>query len=173
MRSRKWRELAKIHGNFTGPWQSKSKQYLPVSNSGGRFSDDARAARGDHDISKPTKWTSPKYGNLAHSLIDIKQTKFVAFGSPLPPILNLMPRVYLLFQCRNGWHCQFLEVDLKTSLPGKLHFASSQKIIELVEHAWGFTDQDARSMVNQGIEMGRDLIFLNLTDEQYAALRVR
>jgi hypothetical protein len=63
--------------------------------------------------------------------------------------------------------------DLKTSLPRKLHFASSQKIIELVEHAGGFTGQDARSMVNQGIEMARGGIFLNLTDEQYAALRVR
>ncbi|MGA2753225.1 MAG: hypothetical protein ABSE53_05610 [Terracidiphilus sp.] len=84
-----------------------------------------------------------------------------------------MLRVYLSFQCRNGWHCQFLEDDLKTTLPRKLHFASSQKVIELVEHAAGFPDQDARSMVNQGIEMGRGGIFLNLTDEQYAALRVR
>jgi len=80
-------------------------------------------------------------------------------------------RVYLSFQHRKGWHCQFLEEDLKTSLPRKLHFASSQKIIELVEHTGGFTDQDALSMVNQGIEMGRGGIFLKLTEEQYAALR--
>jgi hypothetical protein len=25
-------------------------------------------------------------------------------------------RVYLSFQCRDGWHCQFLEADLKTPL---------------------------------------------------------
>jgi hypothetical protein len=84
-----------------------------------------------------------------------------------------MPCVYLSFQCRNGWHCQFLEEDLKTSLPRKLHFASPQKIIELVEHAGGFTDQDARSMVNQAIETGRGGIFLSLSGEQYAALRIR
>ena len=65
------------------------------------------------------------------------------------------------------------ESDLKTSLPRKLHFASSQKLSNSWTGVGGFTDQDARSMVNQGIEMGRDLIFLNLTDEQYAALRVR
>jgi hypothetical protein len=80
-------------------------------------------------------------------------------------------RVYLSFQCRNGWHCQFLEPDLKTSLPRKLHFASSYKVIELIERAGGFTDQDSRSMVNHGIEMGRGGIFLSLTEEQYAKLK--
>jgi hypothetical protein len=84
-----------------------------------------------------------------------------------------MPRVYMSFMLRDGWHCQFLEEDLKTSLPRKLHFASSKKIIELVEHAGGFTGNDARMMVNQGIEIGRGGIFLTLTDEQYAALRVK
>jgi hypothetical protein len=79
----------------------------------------------------------------------------------------------MYFQCRNGWDCQFLEQDLKTSLPRKLHFASSDKVIELVERGGGFTDQDARSMVNHGIEMGRGGIFLRLTEEQYAALMKR
>jgi hypothetical protein len=46
-------------------------------------------------------------------------------------------RVYMSFQSRNGWHCQFLEADLKTSLPRKLHFASPEKIIELVERGGG------------------------------------
>ena len=27
-------------------------------------------------------------------------------------------RVYMYFQYRNGWHCQFLEADLKTPLSG-------------------------------------------------------
>jgi hypothetical protein len=79
----------------------------------------------------------------------------------------------LSFQHRNGWRCQFLEQDLKTSLPRKLHFASSQKIIELVERAGGFTDNDARLMVRQGIEMGRGGIFLKLTEEQYEKLSRR
>jgi hypothetical protein len=50
------------------------------------------------------------------------------------------------FQCRNGWHCQFLEQDLKTALPRKLHFASSAKVIELVERGGGITDQESRLM---------------------------
>lgn len=80
-------------------------------------------------------------------------------------------RVYLSFQLRNGWHCQFLEPDLKTSLPRKLHFTSSDKVIELIERAGGFTDQDSRSMVNHAIEMGRGGIFLDLTPDQYEKLK--
>jgi hypothetical protein len=45
-------------------------------------------------------------------------------------------RVYMVFQDRYGWHCQFLEADLKTPLPRKLTFASPDKIIELVERWW-------------------------------------
>ena len=82
-------------------------------------------------------------------------------------------RVYLSFQYRDGWHCQFLEADLKTALPRKLHFASPDKLIELVERGGGFTDQDTRSAVNHGIEIGRGGIFLKLTEEQYAKLRKR
>ena len=41
------------------------------------------------------------------------------------------------FQCRDGWHCQFLDEDLKTPLPSKLHFASSDKVVELVERGGG------------------------------------
>jgi hypothetical protein len=82
-------------------------------------------------------------------------------------------RVYLSFQCRDGWHCQFLEADLKTALPRKLRFASPDKLIELIERGGGFTDQDTRLAVNHGIEMGRGGIFLKLTEEQYAKLRKR
>ena len=79
-------------------------------------------------------------------------------------------RVYLSFQDRHGWHCQFLEADLKTALPRKLCFKSADKIVEMVEHGGGFKDQEARMMLDQGIEMGRGGVFLNLTEEQYAKL---
>jgi len=82
-------------------------------------------------------------------------------------------RVYLSFQFRDGWQCQFLEADLQTPLPKKLHFASSDKVIELVERAGGFIDQETRLMVDQGIEMGRGGLFLQLTEEQYAKLTMR
>ena len=39
-------------------------------------------------------------------------------------------RVYMSFQDRYGWHCQFLEADLKTALPRKLHFTSAEKVID-------------------------------------------
>jgi hypothetical protein len=41
--------------------------------------------------------------------------------------LNDRHRVYMSFQDRNGWHCQFLEADLKTSLPKRLPFTSPDK----------------------------------------------
>jgi hypothetical protein len=59
---------------------------------------------------------------------------------------------------------------LRTPLPRRLHFASSDKIVELVERGGGFSDQESRLMLNQGIERGRGGVFLNLTDEQYAKL---
>jgi hypothetical protein len=82
-------------------------------------------------------------------------------------------RVYLSFQFRDGWQCQFLEQDLKTALPRKLHFASSDKLIELVKRAGGFTDQETWLMVDQDIAMGRGGLFLQLTEEQYAKLTMR
>ena len=82
-------------------------------------------------------------------------------------------RVYLSFQDRHGWQCQFLEADLQTPLPKRLHFSSSDKVVELVERDGGITDQESRLMLEQGISMGRGGAFLRLTDEQYAALRKR
>lgn len=80
-------------------------------------------------------------------------------------------RVYMSFMDRDGWQCQFLEADLKTPLPKRLHFASPDKIIELVERGGGFKDQESRLMLDQGISMGRGGVYLSLTDDQYAKLK--
>jgi hypothetical protein len=80
-------------------------------------------------------------------------------------------RVYLYFQCRESWHCQFLEPDLKTPLPRQFNFATSDKVIALIERGGGFIDQESRMMVNQGIEKGRGGVFLSLTEEQYTKLK--
>jgi hypothetical protein len=72
-------------------------------------------------------------------------------------------RVYMSFMDRYGWHCQFLEADLQTTLPRKLTFASPDKIVEMVERGGGFKDQ--------GIATGRGGVYLSLTDEQYAKLK--
>jgi hypothetical protein len=74
------------------------------------------------------------------------------------------------FMDRYGWHCQFLEEDLRTPLPRKLTFKSPEKIIELVERAGGFKDQESRLMLDLEIAMGRGGVFLSLRDEQYAKL---
>jgi hypothetical protein len=97
-----------------------------------------------------------------------------AYSSPILVLManpNARRRVYMSFQDRQGWQCQFLESDLNTPLPRRLHFTSADKVVELVERAGGFTDQETRLMVNQGISMGRGGLFLNLTEEQYAKLR--
>lgn len=84
---------------------------------------------------------------------------------------NAHHRVYMSFQDRFGWQCEFLEADLRTALHRRLHFSSSDKIIELVERGGGFRDQESRMMLDQGISMGRGGVFLNLTEEQYAKLK--
>ena len=77
----------------------------------------------------------------------------------------------MYFQYRNGWQCRFLEQDLKTSLPRKLHFKSPDKVIKLVERGGGITDQESRLMLDQAIVTGRGGVFLNLMAEQYAKLK--
>jgi hypothetical protein len=61
-------------------------------------------------------------------------------------------------------------LDLKTSLPRKLNFASPGKVIELVNRGGGLPDQESRLMLDEAIATGRGGVFLNLTAEQYARL---
>jgi hypothetical protein len=82
-------------------------------------------------------------------------------------------RVYLYFQFRQGWHCQFLEADLKTSLPRKPVLADSEMLIGLVERGGGLPDLASRQALDQAIAKGRGGVFLDLTPEQYARLRQR
>jgi len=77
------------------------------------------------------------------------------------------------FQCRNGWHGQFLEQDLKTPLPKKLCFASLGKVVELVERGGGLSNLESRQALDQAIEIGRGGVFLSLTGEQYSKLLIR
>jgi hypothetical protein len=58
---------------------------------------------------------------------------------------------------------EFLEQDLKTPLPCRLHFKSSDKV---VERGGGITDQESRLMLDKAIAKGRGGIFLELTVDQ-------
>ncbi len=70
-----------------------------------------------------------------------------------------------------GWHCQYLEEDLKTSLPRKLTFATSAKILELAQHAGALRDLACRQAIEHGISVGRGGVWLMLTQEQYGKLQ--
>ena len=80
-------------------------------------------------------------------------------------------RVYMYFMLRDGWHCQFLEADLKTPLPKRLTFTHRQKIIELAERGGCNMNLEGRQALNHGIENGRGGIWLLLKDEQYRQLK--
>jgi hypothetical protein len=81
--------------------------------------------------------------------------------------------VYMTFMDRAGWHCQFLESDLRTSLPCTLTFSSPGKILELAERGGGLKDLADRQALDAGIATGRGGIYLELTALQYAALKRR
>ena len=82
-------------------------------------------------------------------------------------------RIYMYFQHRQGWHCQFLEEDLRTPLPRVLKFATQEKVIALVERGGGFSDLASRQAMDQAIATGRGGVFLSLTADQYAQLCTR
>ena len=81
-----------------------------------------------------------------------------AYTAPMTR-LTVRHRVYMSFQCRYGWHCQFMEQDLKTPLARKLHFKSAEKVIELVVRGGGLSNLESRQALDQAIEIGRGGVF--------------
>jgi len=77
------------------------------------------------------------------------------------------------FMFRKRWLCQFLEEDLKTSLPRKVILGSQEKVREIARRGGVAMSLDALQALERGIEIGRGGIWLELTDEQYQKLRVR
>jgi hypothetical protein len=82
-------------------------------------------------------------------------------------------RVYMSFMFRNGWLCQFLEEDLKTSLPRKVILGSQEKVREMARRGGAAMSLDVLQALDHGIEIGRGGIWLELSDEQYQKLQVR
>jgi hypothetical protein len=78
---------------------------------------------------------------------------------------------HMYFMLRDGWYCQFLEQDLKTSLPRKLTFSSAEKVKELAERGGAFKDLADHQSFEHGVSIGRGGVYLKLTREQYAVLK--
>jgi hypothetical protein len=79
----------------------------------------------------------------------------------------------MYFMCRDGWHCQFLEEDLRTSLPKKLNFKNCDKVREIAERGGCNMVLESRQALDHGIEIGRGGVWLELSEEQYQKLKAR
>lgn len=75
------------------------------------------------------------------------------------------------FMLVNGWYCQFLEADLKTSLPKKISLSNPEKLAGLIERGRGFTSPEIRNAFAHALENGRGGVYLELTEEQYRKLK--
>jgi hypothetical protein len=74
------------------------------------------------------------------------------------------------FMLRDGWHCQFLEEDLKTSLRRKLNFKDQRKIIVMANRFGLGRDLESRQAIEHAISNGRGGVWLELSEAQYAKL---
>ena len=57
-------------------------------------------------------------------------------------------RVYLYFQLRNGWQCQFLLPDLKTTAARPITFQDPAKIVEMAERGNAMKDLAAKQALD-------------------------
>lgn len=72
-------------------------------------------------------------------------------------------RVYMNFQSHTGWHCSFLEEDVRTPLPRKLNLLRSDQLFEIAERGGRQLTTDERQAIQHGIEIGRGGMWLELT----------
>jgi hypothetical protein len=75
------------------------------------------------------------------------------------------------FMTQSGWHCQFLEEDLKTPLPRRLNLVTPDKLYEIAERGGYILNVEGRQALQQDIDKGRGGIWLELSDDQYRELK--
>jgi hypothetical protein len=80
-------------------------------------------------------------------------------------------KVYMQFMLRECWHCEFLEQDLKTSAGKPLTLAAPDKVIELARRRGAPMKLEGLQAIENGIQMGRGSVWLNLTEDQYRRLK--
>jgi hypothetical protein len=62
------------------------------------------------------------------------------------------------FMSMNGWHCQFLEKDLKTPAAKPLILGSAEKIMELARKGGADMKLEDVQAIEHAIQMGRGSI---------------
>jgi len=72
---------------------------------------------------------------------------------------------------KDGWHCQFLDWDGKSTLPKRLHFRDAQKVYETARRGHGLLSESYRLALDEAIKIGRGSIALHLTNAQYQTLK--
>jgi hypothetical protein len=77
------------------------------------------------------------------------------------------------FMLCEGWHCQFLEADLKTPLPRKLTLKTPDEIRSMIERVGSAMTTEERQGFEYAISTGRGSAWLMLSEEQYQKLRHR
>lgn len=80
-------------------------------------------------------------------------------------------RIYMHFMFRDGWHCQFLEEDLKTPLPRKLCFSHEAKVREMARRGGCMLNLESLQALDHALEIGRGGVWMELTEEQYQKLK--
>lgn len=75
------------------------------------------------------------------------------------------------FLQRDGWHIYFMLPDLKMHLPRKLTFSDSQKIVEKAKRGGMDAGLEARAALEHGLSIGREGVWLGLSQDRYDWLR--
>ena len=76
------------------------------------------------------------------------------------------------FMLYEGWYCQFLEADLKTSLPKKLTNRIN-KSLQMAERGMPNMTNEERQRIQRDIANGRGGIWLDLSKKQYLKISRR
>jgi hypothetical protein len=77
----------------------------------------------------------------------------------------------MTFFLRDGWHCQFLEEDLKTPVSRTLNFATEDKVVELIRRGAGMRDSAGKQAIESALGNSRGGVYLYLSAAQYAKLK--
>ena len=112
-----------------------------------------------------------RQGNLAIAADPARITPGEKFCTKCQAASGSKRRVYLHFMLRTGWHCQFLEADLKTPLPKELTLPDPETLIQLAERGGYNAGLEGRQALEHAIETGRGGVWLELTEAQYRKLK--